>query len=91
MSIDPTSIKPGDLVTRSLGEVACHPLLVTSVAETSIHATDGWCRYEFHRFTGGEIDRHLGWDGVHLTGGRLSEIMPCPAGEPFTLRDLKCE
>ncbi len=59
-------IKVGDTVTRLLAETIKMQLRVSEVTATEIICGP----WKFSKTTLGEIDEHLGWDGVD-TGSRL--------------------
>jgi hypothetical protein len=88
----PNEIKVGEIVLRQFN-VNTHippiPLLVTRVAPEKIFAEAGHeLDDDFSAEPGGGIDLELGWDGIRQSGRVRVGVMPCPAGEPFTLSAL---
>jgi hypothetical protein len=83
-----SNIKPGDVVTRLVGELAEMQLVVVRVNEEEIHCgvpgTDGLSEgnyWSFCRRTGAEIDDFLQWGPRYgRTGSQLIGVIPRRAG-----------
>lgn len=71
------ALQVGDVVVRMLAGTIPSRIKVTQIDDL-IHCGP----WTFHRANGCEVDTELGWDGVHVTGSFLSEIVRAAVDEP---------
>lgn len=73
-------VKVGDIVSRSIGGLKPHDIIVGEITDGIIYAGNhvvGTTKKEgawgFRVANGAEVDEDLGWDGIKVTGSFLIE------------------